>query len=101
MKRNYWAVGTSLPGGSWMFEGIFSSQEKAVEAIKDTASSPFCGDTCLSAEDMFVMYPVEVDSISQGYDIYYADILYRPLKETPEEGIERLMEYKKSVDEAY
>jgi len=100
MGKNYWAVGTSMPGGSWLFEGIFSSEQKAVEAIKDTAASPYCDDT-LSAEDMFVMYPVEIDSMSQGYDIYYADVLYRPLKETMEEGLEKLMEYKKSVDEAY
>jgi len=102
MSENYYGVGTSMPGGSWLFEGIFSSEKLAVEAIEELRNMVGVSPNGeIAPEDMFVAYPVVVDDFYGSYDIYNFEVYYRPLRETKEEGLKGLMEYKKSVEEAY
>jgi hypothetical protein len=97
MDDNYYGVGKLMPGGSWLFSGIYNFEEDAVDAIRDLAALGYWEEV----KDLAVIYPVRVDEMAKSGDIYFASVLYRPLCESRSEGIAALKEYKKSVDEAW
>lgn len=84
MGENFWAVGTSLPGDAWMFEGLFTTEELAVAACE---------------QEMFVVYPCPLNKLTAKH-VKDCEIIYWPHYTNKEEGLVRLNEYRKSLEEA-